>query len=196
MNDLVCVEFRTELAGELVRLWRASFEDGVGLADPHPFEEQRRYLLEDVVPRFSVRVALLAGDLVGFIAANDRAISQLYVRVGFHRRGIGSRLLDWAKAQSSGELWLYTFARNKRACAFYEKNGFRAVAKGFEPNWKLEDVKYAWTLDGPDRTPPATSFGTAAKVPQAKSEREQHAEVHDESACDQRGEQRDAQSPL
>jgi ribosomal protein S18 acetylase RimI-like enzyme len=69
---------------------------------------------------------------------------QLYVRVGCQRQGIGTRMLDWAKSRSTGSLWLYTFAQNLVACAFYERNGFRVAARGFEPNWGLDDVRYVW----------------------------------------------------
>jgi RimJ/RimL family protein N-acetyltransferase len=47
-------------------------------------------------------------------------------------------------AASVGSLWLYTFARNERARRFYERNGFAAVAFGYEPFWQLEDVRYEW----------------------------------------------------
>ena len=72
-------------------------------------------------------------------------MAQLYVRVGFHRQGIGTTLLAWAMAQSAGSLWLYTFARNRVARAFYEQHGFVDVAHGFEPLWQLDDVRYEWT---------------------------------------------------
>ncbi len=84
-------------------------------------------------------------ELVGFIAATKESITHLYVRVGHHHCGIGTQLLDWAKTQSNGKLWLYAFARNAIACAFYEKHGFKIVARGFEPNWQLADIKYEWT---------------------------------------------------
>jgi hypothetical protein len=54
-------------------------------------------------------------------------------------------LLSWAKSQSAGSLWLYTFARNEAARSFYERSGFVAIEHGFEPQWQLEDVKYSWT---------------------------------------------------
>lgn len=142
------VEFRAEFADELVPLWRASFEAGVGVKDPHPLHEQRAYLMNEVVPRNSVRVAFLGDAMAGFAAASNESLAQLYVNTGFQRRGIGTRLLEWAKRQSDGSLWLYTFARNARACAFYERNGFRAVARGFEPSWQLEDVRYEWSALG------------------------------------------------
>jgi ribosomal protein S18 acetylase RimI-like enzyme len=92
-----------------------------------------------------VCVARLDGEIAGFVAASRESIAQLYVWIGHQHRGIGTQLLDWAKQQSGGSLWLYTFAQNRRACAFYERNGFVAVARGFEPNWRLADVRYEWS---------------------------------------------------
>jgi ribosomal protein S18 acetylase RimI-like enzyme len=137
-------EFDARRLDELIPMWRASFEAGVGVIDPHPLAAQRHYFLSEVLPHNQVRFALLAGELVGFVAASTESVTQLYVRVGFQRRGIGAQLLAWAKSQSSGTLWLYTFAQNVHARAFYERNGFVAIAHGFEPIWRLDDVKYQW----------------------------------------------------
>ena len=129
---------------ELVPMWRESFEFGVGIIDPHPLAEQREYFLTRVLPGHEVCLALHDGQLVGFAAASAESVSQLFVRVGWHGQGIGKRLLEWAKTQSNGSLWLFAFARNHKACAFYESQGFHVVARGFEPTWQLDDVKYAW----------------------------------------------------
>ncbi len=56
-------------------------------------------------------------------------------------------MLQWAKANSAGSLWLYTFQKNRVARAFYERHGFRIVALGHEPHWKLDDVRYEWSGD-------------------------------------------------
>ena len=138
-------EFDGAWLDELLPMWRASFEAGVGVRDPHPLSEQREYFLSKVLARNAVRLAVIDSVLVGFIAASPESIAQLYVRVGFQRAGIGSKLLQWAKAQSSGSLWLFTFERNAGARAFYERNGFVPIARGFEPTWQLSDVKYQWT---------------------------------------------------
>ena len=137
----------------LIPMWRASFEAGVGVTDPHPLSEQRDFFLTEVLPAHDVCLALLGDELAGFIAASRDSVAQLHVRVGRHRRGIGRQLLDWAKARSAGRLWLYTFARNAGACAFYQANGFEAVARGFEPTGQLEDVRYEWGAEpGPGTT--------------------------------------------
>lgn len=132
----------------LVAMWRESFEHGVGVTDPHPLHEQAAFFEREVLPQYPVRLALVlegAPRLVGFVAASGDMVAQLYVRVGWHRRGIGRLLLAWAKSQSGGRLVLYTFARNAGARAFYAREGFVEVAQGFEPTWQLEDVRLEWT---------------------------------------------------
>jgi len=125
-------------------MWRASFEHGVGIVDHHPISEQRNYFLSEIVPKARIRVVLDQGMIVGFLAATDWYVAQLYVRVGYLGRGIGTSLLSLAKQESEGSLTLHTFKRNTRACRFYERSGFTAVQYGFEPMWNLEDVKYEW----------------------------------------------------
>lgn len=129
---------------DLVRMWRASFEHGVGVTDPHPLHEQIAYLHEKVVPHHRVRLVWQGDVLVAFMAANHESIAQLFVRVGHHRQGIGSRLLALAKSESAGSLWLFTFQRNLFARRFYEHHGFEPVQFGVEPMWQLADVKYLW----------------------------------------------------
>lgn len=138
------VPFAPGMADALVPMWREAFEHGVGIADPNPLEAQRAYLLDRVLPEHDVTVVLEDALIVAFLAANAESVGQLHVRVGWHGRGIGRELLRRAMAASAGSLWLYTFARNQRARRFYERNGFSAVAFGFEPVWRLDDVRYEW----------------------------------------------------
>ena len=44
-------------------------------------------------------------------------------------------------------LWLFAFARNTGARAFYEKHDFKIIARGFEPNWHLDDIRYEWIAE-------------------------------------------------
>ena len=144
------VDYDPRCLDELVALWRASFEAALGIVDPHPLDEQRRYFVEQVEPANRVRMAVVDGRLAGFIAASRESIAQLHVHIAWQRRGIGSQLLAWAKGQSGGSLWLYTFAKNAVARRFYEKHGFVAIEFGFEPTWQLDDVRYRWTADASD----------------------------------------------
>jgi ribosomal protein S18 acetylase RimI-like enzyme len=138
------VDYEPRFLDELVAVWREAFEFGVGVSDPHPLAEQRAHFVDDLLPTNRVTLALRDDRLAGFVAASAESVAQLHVRVAMHGQGIGSSLLELAKERSSGSLWLYAFARNVRACRFYEARGFVAVERGFEPTWQLEDVRYWW----------------------------------------------------
>lgn len=150
-EPVALVEFEMDRLEALVDLWRACFEFGVGITDPNPIELQRRAFVEKVLPNNTVRMALRGGQLLGFVAASRTSVEQLHVGLGHHRLGIGTQLLDWAKAQSGGSLWLYTFACNTGAQAFYERNGFVVAERGFEATWQLDDIKYTWASGRPGK---------------------------------------------
>lgn len=142
--DVSFVEFQTAHADALVAMRRTSFERALEMTDPHPLSEQKDYLLSEVIPNNSVRVALMDQELVGFVAATSQSVAQLYVHAEYQGLGIGSHLLEWAKQNSIGSLWLYTFERNQRARRFYESKGFRVIERGFEEQWQLNDLKLEW----------------------------------------------------
>lgn len=129
-------------------MWRESFEHAVGVSNPHPFEDQLRFLNEELSQTHSVWLALeeSSGKVIGVLAFTPHKISQLYVHVDHQNMGIGSALLDIAKEHADGCLRLFTFERNKKARQFYESRGFNLVARGFEDAMKLEDVEYEWCI--------------------------------------------------
>jgi GNAT superfamily N-acetyltransferase len=136
--------YEASQARSVVELWRESFEYGVGIKDHHPIEEQHAHFVEQVVPTNTVRVALDGPSLVALMASRSDSISHLYVCVARLGQGIGSRLVQLAKTESAGSLWLYTFAQNKNARRFYEYQGFVELERESENMWKLEAIKYVW----------------------------------------------------
>jgi ribosomal protein S18 acetylase RimI-like enzyme len=136
--------YRPEFRDRLVDLWRASFALGVGAPVPNAVDDHRRFFETHMLAETSVQMALVHGELAGFGAFTPESVMQLYVDVDHLGRGIGTQLLDHAKARSSGRLWLYTFVTNTRAQRFYERHGFDVVERGFEPVMQLGDLRYEW----------------------------------------------------
>src|ERR1700743_918342 len=97
---------RPEFRERLVALWRASFALGVGAPVPNPVDDHLRYFDEHVLAATRAQPALCDCELVGFGAFTPDSVMQLYVHVDHLGRGIGTRLLDHAKAASDGRLWL------------------------------------------------------------------------------------------
>jgi ribosomal protein S18 acetylase RimI-like enzyme len=142
------VPYRPEHREPLVDLWRASFERGVGRPVPNSVEDHRRFFDEHMLTGTSVHLALRDGTLVGFGAFTPDCVVQLYVHVDHIGQGIGTRLLELAKANSNGKLWLHTFVTNLNAQRFYERHGFDITERGFEPVMQLGDLRYEWRRAG------------------------------------------------
>jgi len=149
LSPVVIVDYNREHGPELVRMWRRSFEQAVGVFDYHTFEEQLRFLEDKLVHENHVRVVVeeSSSKIIGFMASTPVSISQLYVHVDHQNQGIGSALLEIAKRESAGRLRLFTFKTNQHAQRFYERHGFRIVGYGFEEQWQLEDIEYEWSAD-------------------------------------------------
>jgi len=91
-----------------------------------------------VIDHGDVVVALL-------VLGPDGWIDQLYVDPDFVGRGLGSLLVDVAKAAAPDGLELWTFQANVRARRFYKRHGFVAVATTDGENEEgAPDVRYRW----------------------------------------------------
>ncbi len=95
-------------------------------------EAQQRYTLEDdrdyfqraVLPGSDVWIVHGEHGLLGFMALQSDLIDLLFVAVKARGQGIGTALVNKAKALSPCGLRAYTFQRNKVARAFFEEAEF------------------------------------------------------------------------
>ena len=118
----------------------------------HTDEETRTWIREIVLPTTTVWVAESGGQVAGFCSLKQQKLQHLYVRPGFQSRGIGTALLEQARALSPSRLELYTFARNEGARRFYERHGFRPIAVGQDNEEKEPDVHYEWMPERSETT--------------------------------------------
>lgn len=127
----------------------------------HSEAENAQWVAGQLIPGGGVTVAEYGGQVVGVLAVASRAeahwIDQLYVHPAQCAAGVGSRLLHHALQQFAQParlvtpVRLYTFQANHHARAFYERQGFRAVAfsdgQGNEEH--CPDVLYERALPSP-----------------------------------------------
>ena len=112
----------------------------------HTEAEDRRYFA-GVIRECEVLVVRREGQPIAFIALKDDTVEHLYVRPEAQRAGIGSALLEAAKARSPSGLRLWTFQRNQGARAFYARHGFAELelTDGSANEEREPDVLLAWT---------------------------------------------------
>lgn len=139
---------RPQDAAEISEVFLASRRKALSyLPKIHTDDEVRTWIREMVVPRTTVWVAEISGEVVGFFSLGEQTLDHMYVHPDYQGIKVGTALLDQARALSPGRLELYTFARNEGARRFYERHGFRAIAFGVDNEENEPDVLYEWTSE-------------------------------------------------
>jgi ribosomal protein S18 acetylase RimI-like enzyme len=125
------------------RAWHHTFPD---LRHPEPLSTWERRFRDDLACRGTVWVAEGRGGIVGFIVVmiQEHYLDQIFVDPAHQQQGIGTLLLDKAKALCPQSLTLHTLQRNEQASKFYERHGFIAGHRGVNKINGLPNVEYRW----------------------------------------------------
>ena len=111
----------------------------------HADDDVRRWFTEVVLPEREVWVTDGGGALTGLLVLDGGWLDQLYVDPARTGEGLGATLVDLAKRQRPDGLELWAFQSNGRAIAFYERHGFREVARTDGDNEeRAPDVRLRW----------------------------------------------------
>ena len=113
----------------------------------HDDDDVRRWVRELLVPTCEVWLAVEpdADTILGVLALEGGWVDQLYLEPTHTGRGIGTALLDQAKARRPDGLELWAFASNTGARRFYERHGFEAIgATDGDKEEGAPDVRYRW----------------------------------------------------
>ncbi|REE88937.1 acetyltransferase (GNAT) family protein [Paenibacillus taihuensis] len=140
------IEYEPSYGEQTVKMWRESKEQAIGQKDIHSFEDHLYFLNHILKQDNKVLLAIdpTRDQVAGILACNENWVNQLYIHLDYQGLGLGTRLLNLAKQQSAGTLYLYTFEVNKKAQRFYERNGFRIIGRGSINEEQLDDIKYEW----------------------------------------------------
>ena len=122
---------RPEDAGAVAEIWRVGWRDGhlgfvpdelVAARDEASFRHARDRAVADTT------VAVVDGQVAGFVMVVDDEVEQVYVSAGHRGSGVADALLREAERQvgAAGHrtAWLAVVAGNGRARRFYERNGW------------------------------------------------------------------------
>ena len=99
-------------------------------APVHRDDEVRAWFAEVVLPTRETWVAEVDGSVVALLVLEDGWVDQLHVDPALTGEGLGSQLIEVAKAQRPDGLDLWTFVANHGARRFYARHGFVALPDG------------------------------------------------------------------
>lgn len=147
-GDVIVRRATPEDAAAVAEVWLRSRAAAVPAIPPpvHSDDKVRTWFADVVLVRRAVWVATTDEDaVVALLVVDQDWVDQLYVDPDWSGRGIGSTLLQEAKAARPRGLQLWTFAANGGARRFYERHGFEAVGATDGDNEEgAPDVRYAW----------------------------------------------------
>jgi len=119
--------------------------------DVHSFAAMLTWVRDTVLLHCDVWVADTGGEIVGvLVLRRPDWLEHLYLDAAATGAGLGSRLVDLAKAELGGQVQLWTFTSNIGAQRFYERHGFVAVERTDGDNDEGQpDIRYVYTPPEP-----------------------------------------------
>ncbi len=114
-------------------------------------DEDIRQWIASIIAKGHITVAERNKQTLGMIALskteNMGCIDQLYVLPSAMNQGIGSLLIEFAKASLGSPIQLYTFQQNIIAQRFYEQHGFEAILfrDGSKNEENCPDILFKWS---------------------------------------------------
>ena len=134
-------------APSVTRVFQAARDHSLAFLPKLHSDAEDHAFFARIVDGGGVTVVVQDGVVVAFLALDGAVVDHLYVHPDHHREGLGSALLEYAKAQSE-QLELWVFQRNHGAIAFYSAHGF-AIAYSTDGADNAEhepDHRMRWSL--------------------------------------------------
>jgi GNAT superfamily N-acetyltransferase len=123
-------------------IWLSGWQS-TGVDAPVSLVELRERWPQELAKGWTVHVAFVGSEIVGFIGYKSGTLEQLFVAPAHQSKGIGKRLLDFAKGQMPDGFQLRTALRT-RAPAFYDREGLKRGETGIHPRMGHEVITYYW----------------------------------------------------
>lgn len=113
-------------AQQAVSIWLAGSLQAHHFIEREYWESQQEAMAERYLPSAQTYVLEEQGRLLGFVSLMDDYLAAIFVDPTEQQRGLGQRLLNYAKELRS-QLQLKVYTANEPAVRFYQKHGFSII---------------------------------------------------------------------
>ncbi|MEH2009954.1 GNAT family N-acetyltransferase [Nostoc sp.] len=139
--------YQSDNLEDTVRLWYRTWHETFShIKHPHSYSVWKARFRDHLAAHGDIWLAEVENQIVGFVVVikEEQWLSQLFVDATYQNLGIGSVLLDKAKAICPQGLRLHTLQANTRACAFYERHSFKVGKLSINEINGQPNVEYYW----------------------------------------------------
>lgn len=138
-------KFQASDAEPVMSIWLDGNTDAHSFI-PIEYWESNFDLVREQLSQAEVYVAEDENGIQGFAGVQEDYIAGIFVKRECRCGGIGKRLLDFVKAKHS-VLTLNVYRNNRRAAAFYLREGFSVIAEGTDSDTEEPDAVMRWTRE-------------------------------------------------
>lgn len=111
------------------------------------FWQKNAAAVKDMLPQAQVYVYEQEGQILGFIGLENDYIAGIFVHKKAQSKGIGKRLLDYAKGEKPC-LILRVYEQNTRAVRFYKREQFKIQTQEVDKNTGKVEFVMKWCRTG------------------------------------------------
>jgi GNAT superfamily N-acetyltransferase len=132
---------------EIARVWMESWvSTGIQQASNCLLANMRARILHQAESGWSLFVADDEGRLAAMLAFRlaDGCLGQLFIAADYQGKGLGKRLLAFAREQMPAEIWLRCVRENEKAWRWYEREGFVFEKEEVNPMTGFMIKRYRW----------------------------------------------------
>ncbi|MBE9052251.1 GNAT family N-acetyltransferase [Nostocales cyanobacterium LEGE 11386] len=145
--NLTINSYQPEDLENTVQLWYCTWHQTFPyIQHPQSYLEWKSRFRDELAIKGHIWLAKLENRIVGFIVVipEEQCLEQIFVDTAYQNQGIGSMLLDKAKAICPQGLKLHTLQQNMQARAFYEKHGFQVRRLSINKINGQPNIEYLW----------------------------------------------------
>ena len=142
---------RTDEYDEIARVWMDSWvSTGLEDASNYLLANLRARLRREVENGWSLFVADDRRTIAAMLALrlSDGCLGQLFVAPDYQGKGLGERLLAFARECMPNEIWLRCVRENEKAWRWYEREGFVFEKEEVKPETGFMMKTYRWKKQG------------------------------------------------
>ncbi|MGI6093920.1 MAG: N-acetyltransferase [Lachnospiraceae bacterium] len=138
-------KFQKEDADSVMQIWLSGNEEAHAFISRAYWKSNYDMVREQIL-QAAVFVCEQCGEIQGFIGLADHYIAGIFVKQEYQSHGIGKQLLDYVKSEYAS-LSLHVYQKNRRAAAFYFREGFSVLAEELDESTGEAEYFMVWEAD-------------------------------------------------
>ena len=147
MSGITIRTAREDEYDEVTRVWLDSHvSTGLAIASDATYADLRARIPVEIANGWQLYVSEMDGVIAAMLAfrTHDNYLDQLFVAPEHQGKGIGKALLAFTRRHLPDEILLRTAVNNRRAIAWYEREGFVRENEVMQGGWSGPRVYYRW----------------------------------------------------